>query len=142
MNQAGLDLLKHYEGFSATAYLDSVGVPTIGFGFTENVHLGDKITMQDALDRLARELGPRETRIRFLCSKTATDNQHAAFTSFAYNVGMDAFQHSTLLKMHNAGDPNAADQFLRWDKAAGRVLPGLVKRRAAERTLYLTPDGN
>jgi lysozyme len=140
MNAAGLDLLKHYEGFRADAYLDPVGIPTIGFGFVSGVKLGDHMTMEQAIVRLNQELAPREAVIHAL-STPATDNQHAAMTCFAYNVGMEAFKNSTLLKLHRAGDfGGTADQFLRWDKAAGRVLPGLVRRRAAERTLYLTPN--
>lgn len=139
MNAAGLDLLKNYEGFSPTAYRDIAGIWTIGFGFTEGVKPGDAMTMDDALVRLDAELAPREAQITEMCTQPATDNQHAAMTCLAYNVGINNFRGSTVLRMHNAGNTEAAaDAFLLWDKAGGKVVPGLIRRRHSERALYLT----
>jgi lysozyme len=133
MNQAGLDLLKHYEGFRENAYLDMVGVPTIGYGFTKGVKLGDRMTAAEAEVRLAEELE------RFTPDCDGTHNQLAAMTCLAFNIGKSAFDGSTVKRKHLAGDfAGAADAFLLWNKAGGKVVPGLVKRRTSERELYLT----
>lgn len=135
MNAAGLALVKHYEGFRGDAYLDVAGVPTIGFGHTMGVELGDTITEQEAEALLVSEL----ERYRPTCA--GTENQLSAMQSLAYNIGVPAFMTSTVKRKHLAGDyAGAGDAFLLWDKATVQgkliVLPGLVKRRRAERQLY------
>lgn len=138
MNKAGLDLLMRFEGFRSNAYLDIAGVPTIGFGFTEGVKLGDTITLAEATARLATEVHRFEDRVLALCSNTPTPDQLAAFTCFAYNIGVGGFAGSTALRMHNAGNYTAAgNALLMWDKCRGLVVPGLLRRREAERALYL-----
>ena len=133
MNRAGLDLLRNFEGFRSDAYKDIVGVPTIGFGFTKGVTMGDHMTIEAAEARLQTELVDYEKGM------TGTDNQIAAMTCLAWNIGIHAFQSSTVRMRHLAGDyPGAADAFRLWCKAGGKTVYGLVRRREAERALYLT----
>lgn len=141
MNQAGIDLLKHFEGFCGAAYPDPAtgGDPwTIGYGFTKCVQPGDRITLQDAEDRLKVEMAEFEGGVLALCTRLPTPNQLAALVCLAYNIGLGAFKKSTVLRKHNNGETYAAaGAFLMWVKAAGKTMPGLVRRREAERALYL-----
>ena len=135
MNAAGFQLLKDYEGFRSDAYLDIVGVPTIGYGFTKGVKLGDHMTVAEADARLADEVAKFEAGLGL----DGTENQLSAMTSLAYNIGLGNFQGSTVKNRHICGDfQGAADAFRLWDKAGGRIVPGLVRRREAERALYLS----
>ncbi len=135
MNQAGIDLLKNYEGFRANAYLDMVGQPTLGYGFTKGVELGDTITTVEADARLRDELAVFERGLGL----DGTENQLSAMTCLAYNIGLGAFKGSTVCRLHIKGDfDGAADAFRMWDRAGGQVVPGLVRRREAERALYLS----
>lgn len=146
INQAGLHLIEEFEGLSKrladgriAAYLDSVGVPTIGYGHTRNVHLGLVITRQQAEEFLSQDLRVAESGVEHLVKVTLNDNQFAALVSFAFNLGSGALAHSTLLRDLNAGNYGAAaEQFLRWNRAGGRVLAGLTRRRQAERKLFLS----
>ncbi|EJO30250.1 lysozyme [Achromobacter marplatensis] len=139
MSESGLTVLKHYEGCELKAYQDSVGVWTIGYGDTENVLPGMTITRQEAEDRLERRLARDfEPGVRAAISAGMRQEQFDAMVCLAYNIGVGAFAGSTLVKLFNAGDIQlAADQFPRWDKAGGKSLKGLRKRRAAERALFL-----
>ena len=142
MNQAGLELLKRSEGFRSEAYDDGTGVITIGWGFTEGVKRGDTITPAQAEQRLQVEVERFEQGVKALCTREPNENELAAMTSLAYNVGLSAFKGSTVLRLHNAGDyAGASKAFDLWNKAGGQVLAGLVKRRRAEGILYLTPPG-
>lgn len=137
INQAGLDLIKLFEGFRANAYLDPIGIPTIGYGFTEGVKMGQTMSKIDAELRLQRELQRFEAGVESLIKPwSITDNQFSALVCFAYNVGLGNLQSSTLLKKLKAGQ-DCSDQFIRWNKAGGKELPGLTKRRLAERELFL-----
>ena len=141
MNQAGIDLLKRFEGFCPAAYPDPAtgGEPyTIGYGFTVGVELGDTITREDAEIRLKFEVAAFESGVSKLVTRTPTPNQLAALVCLAYNIGLGNFEHSTTLRRHNGGElVGAANAFLLWNKAAGRVMQGLINRREAERSLYL-----
>lgn len=139
ISETGLTVLKHYEGCKLTAYQDSVGVWTIGYGDTQDVTEGMTITQQEAEDRLERRLGRDfEPGVKAAIQAHMKQEQFDAMVCLAYNIGVGAFSKSTLAKMFNAGDvQGAADQFLRWDKAGGKSLKGLRKRRAAERALFL-----
>lgn len=139
ISETGLTVLKHYEGCELKAYRDSVGVLTIGFGDTENVTEGMVITREEAEDRLERRLDRDfEPGVRAAISASIRQEQFDAMVCLAYNIGVGAFAKSTLVKLFNAGDIQlAADQFLRWDKAGGKSLKGLRRRRAAERALFL-----
>jgi len=145
-NAAGLSLIRQAEGLRLRAYLCPAGVWTIGIGTTvypdgRKVQRGDKCTEQQATDYLANDLQGFERAVAAMVTVPLTENQLSALVSFAYNVGGGALSKSTLLRLLNAGDyASAANQFQRWNLAAGKELPGLVKRRAAERALFLTPD--
>jgi lysozyme len=145
MNPACIDLVKNYEGCSLKAYPDpgTGGEPiTIGWGCTGGFKLGDTCTQAQADEWLLKRLEETETGVKALLHVPVTDNQLAALTSFAYNVGLGNLRGSTLLKTINAGPPGPPDstQFLRWVYASGRILPGLVKRRQAEKSLFDTPN--
>ena len=140
MNEAGLQLLKEFEGFRSNAYLCPAGVPTIGFGFTLGVKLGDKITKAQAEKRLKQELRAYEDAVLKACSIEPNENELAAMTCLAWNIGISGFQKSSVIKAHNRGDHQAAARaFQLWNKAGGVVYAGLTRRRAAEAALYLTP---
>lgn len=146
INQAGLDLVKEFEGLHSkigsgkiAAYLDPVHIPTIGYGHIAGVHLGQLITEQGAENFLRQDLDQAESGVSSLVDVDLNENQFSALVSFAFNVGAGALAHSTLLKLLNSGDyKGAANQFPRWDKAGGQALPGLTRRRAAERKLFLS----
>lgn len=140
INAAGLALIKEFEGLRLKAYRDPVGVLTIGYGSTgPHVRPGMTITEAEADALLQRDLERFEKVVAEMDPK-ATDNQFAALVSFAFNLGTDALRRSTLLKLHIQGDYRGAKaEFARWKYAGGKVLPGLVRRRAAEAELYATP---
>ena len=145
INAEGLALIKHFEGLRTTAYQDSVGVWTIGYGHTSmvgppTVYPGMTITAAQAEAILQQDLEVFERGVSQALTITTRENQFSAMVSFAFNVGLNAYRGSTLLRKHNAGDfAGAAAEFPRWVYAGGEVLPGLVRRREAERTLYLKP---
>ncbi|GFE76494.1 lysozyme [Novosphingobium sp. TCA1] len=137
-SRAGLGLVKTFEGCELNAYLCPAGVWTIGWGRTTNVKRGDTCTQAQADAWLVAEYDAFEAKVRSLVKVPLTTNQLGALVSFAYNVGVGALGSSTLLRLLNAGDyAGAAAQFGRWNKAAGRVLAGLTKRRAAEAALFV-----
>lgn len=145
LSNIGLDLIKEFEGFSATAYPDVIKVPTIGYGTTVyrsgvKVKLGDRIDQNTAMEELRDHVSKKCLPvIKSLVNVPLTQNQIDALCSFIYNVGSGNFTTSTLLKKLNSGDYlGAADQLPYWNKAGGKVFPGLVKRRTAERTLFLS----
>lgn len=142
INQAGLELIKSHEGCSLKAYPDpgTHGEPyTIGYGHTGGVKLGDTITQTRAEDVLRDDLCKFEVGVEELLFVDVTSNQFSALVSFAFNVGLHNLSMSTLLKKLNLDDMSgAAEEFLKWNKAAGRVLPGLTARREAERELFLS----
>jgi len=144
----GIALIKRFEGCakalgngSFDAYPDpgTGGDPwTIGWGSTgPDIHKGLVWTQAQCDARLEADLQHFSAKVAAMVP-SATQHQFDALTSFAYNLGPGNLASSTLLKKHKAGDfAGAANEFLRWNRAAGRVLPGLTKRRAAERLLYL-----
>jgi GH24 family phage-related lysozyme (muramidase) len=137
-NQAGLDLIKSFEGLRLTAYICPAGVPTIGYGTTSGVRMGDRITPAQAEALLRRDLAKFEQAVDQAVKVTLNSNQFSALVSFTYNVGAGAFQRSTLLKLLNQGNYQAAAQeFMKWNRGGGRVLPGLTRRRLAEQRLFL-----
>ncbi len=141
----GKAIIKQYEGFRAKPYLCPAGVPTIGYGATYYAD-GRKVTLKDAAiveadaDKLLdKMLVKYEDAVNRYVQVPMTQNQFDALVSFCYNLGQENLRNSTLLKKLNNKDYNgAADQFLRWDKANGRVLAGLTARRRDERRLFLT----
>ena len=140
----GLSLIKSFEGFSSKPYLCPAGVPTIGYGATYYPD-GRRVTMQDrpvseadATDMLRSMLASYEAGVSRFVLVPVTQGQFDALVSFAYNVGLSALKDSTLLRLVNARDyAGAAAQFARWNRAGGKVLPGLTRRREAERKLFV-----
>lgn len=135
----GINLIKRFEGLRLEAYRDSVGIPTIGYGHTHGVKMGDVITGAQADDFLREDLKVAELTINTNAKVKLTQGQFDALASFVFNLGSGNFVKSTLLKKLNTGDyAGAADEFGKWVNAGGKKLPGLVKRRAAEREVFLT----
>lgn len=139
ISSKGLALIQEFEGCRLTAYLDAVGVPTIGWGSTHGVYLGQCITQEQADEMLRTDLKPCEDAVRTLVKVPLTQGQFDALCSFVYNLGEGAFSQSTLLKLLNQQYyHSAADEFLRWNRAGGQILPGLTRRRMAERQMFLS----
>lgn len=144
LNKASIDLVKSFEGLRLKPYLDSVKVPTIGYGTTfyeggKKVTLADpEITEARAEQLLAVHMDTFAASVEKLVKVPLTDNQFGAICSFVYNLGAGAFGKSTLLKKLNAKDyAGAAGEFEKWNKAGGQVLAGLTRRRQAEKSLFL-----
>lgn len=153
LSKQGDALIKSFEGLRLSAYRDSAGIWTIGYGSTryhdgKAVKPGDKLATQQQADALfTNTLGQFENAVNTFVKTALSQNQFDALVSFTYNTGIYALQKSTLLKKLNAGDYNAAaDQFLVWNKVTDATtgqkvtLNALVKRRAKERQLFLTTN--
>lgn len=134
LSAVGLLTIAKWEGFSDHAYIPVAGdVPTIGFGSTEGVQMGDTITVPKALERLMRDVGVAESAIGRCVKVPLSQSEYDAFTSFAFNVGGAKFCSSTLVKKLNAGDYDGACKELeRWVFVQKRKVGGLVNRRAEE----------
>lgn len=134
LTAAGLISIATWEGFKDEAYIPVPGdVPTIGFGSTEGVKLGDTISVPDALNRLEKDVRVAEDAVRSCVTVPLTQGEMDAYTSLAFNIGSRAFCDSTLVKKLNAGDyRGACEEIKRWHFAGGKSLKGLVDRRAAE----------
>lgn len=130
-------LIAKFEGLRLRAYQDSVGVWTIGYGHTKGVKPGDVWTQEHAEAMLTAEVREFMRGVEAKLRVPVTDEQLAALTSFAYNVGLGAYGKSTLLKKLNLANYDAATrEFQKWNKAGGRVLAGLTSRRRAESELF------
>lgn len=139
ISEKGINLIKRFEGLRLGAYLDSVGVPTIGYGHTRGVKLGQTITQEQADAFLEEDIHEFELAIQRLVHVNLTQNQFDALVSFTFNLGIGSLKQSTLLKKLNAGDiTGAANEFNRWVYAGGKKLTGLVKRRSAERLMFIS----
>ncbi|MEG4686485.1 lysozyme [Enterobacter cloacae] len=143
-SEKGIALIKEFEGCRLTAYQDSVGVWTIGYGWTQPVdgkpiRAGMTIKQETAERLLKTGLVSYESDVSRLVKVGLTQGQFDALVSFTYNLGSRSLSTSTLLRKLNAGDyAGAADEFLRWNKAGGKVLNGLTRRREAEHALFLS----
>lgn len=143
-SEKGIALIKEFEGCKLTAYQDSVGVWTVGYGWTQPVdgkpiRAGMTIKQETAERLLKTGLVSYESDVSRLVKASLTQGQFDALVSFTYNLGARSLSTSTLLRKLNAGDyAGAADEFLRWNKAGGKVLSGLTRRREAERALFLS----
>lgn len=125
-----------HEGYRGDAYLDAVNIPTVGFGTTEGVKPGDKITPERALVRLLGDATKFERAVQRCAPVPMFQREFDAYVSLTYNIGEGAFCGSTLAKKLRAGDyAGACDEILRWNRAGGKVLRGLTKRREAEHKL-------
>ena len=136
-SQTGLALTQSFESCKLESYQDSKGVWTLGWGRTLNVLPGMTCTQEQANQWLAEDIHAAEACINTNVRVDLNQNQYDSLVDFAYNIGNGAFKQSTLLQLLNQGDfTNAALQFVRWDKAAGQVVAGLLRRRQAETELF------
>ena len=139
INEAGLRLIKDFEGLRLVAYRCPAGVLTIGFGHTIGVHEGDKITEEQANDFLLSDLVHAEKAVNNLCPPL-NGNQFSALVSFVFNLGSMSLATSTLLRKIKEGKMDeAAENFGKWVFAGGKVVEGLKRRRKAERELFERP---
>ena len=139
-DEAGVAVIKTYEGLHLTPYLCPARIWTIGYGHTRTVRAGMKITSDQADQLLDDDLRLVERAVQRLVTVPLNDNQFAALVSFTFNVGISNFEQSTLLRLLNRGwYEQVPAQLMRWNRANGEVLGGLSRRRAAEGRLWNTP---
>lgn len=137
-SQNGINLIKEFEGFVPSAYYCAGQVLTIGWGHTKTVKRGMVINEAQGEALLRQDLQGFEDDVNGMVEVPLNQNQFDALISFIFNLGTSALFKSTLLRLLNAGDyKGAADQFPRWNKANGKVLKGLIRRREMERRLFL-----
>ena len=145
----GLELIKKYEGWRPSPYLDPIGIPTIGYGFTYYLPSRQKVTMKDKPltlaqgDEMLRQvLVTYENEVNRLVKAKLNQNQFDALVSFTFNLGGANLAKSTLLKKINANscDPTIRAEFVKWINAGGKPLSGLKKRRQEEAKLYFRND--
>jgi len=145
ISRTGIELIKKWEGVRLKAYRCSAGVLTIGYGHTSaagapQVTEGMTISQQDADDILGRDLVKYEAAVQNTLTRSANQNQFDACVSLCFNIGGAAFAKSSVARRFNEGDAmGAADAFRFWNKAGGKVITGLVRRRDDERALFLRP---
>lgn len=137
-SQACIDFIKDWEKLRLVAYADGGGVATIGWGHTDYVTMGDEITEQEAEEFLRQDVQEAAGAVDDYVDVELTQPMYDAVVSLAFNIGREAFRNSTLLKMLNAGRSakDIGPQFDRWCHDNGKVVPGLVRRRAAERKMF------
>lgn len=141
VSEQGVALIKKFEGFSAEPYFCPAGKQTIGYGHairTGDAIAGRSISQEEAEALLAEDIDVVEKALHELIKVPLLQHQLDALVSFVYNVGVEAFSHSTLLRLINEGNTVAApEQFLRWVYSNGKRLSGLEKRREAEKLLFI-----
>ena len=145
VNKLGIDMMHHFEGCKLQAYQCSAKVWTIGWGNTyyqdkRPVKQGDKVTQEQANELFEMIMNEFAIEVRKALTKEVSENQFSALVCFAYNVGIGNLKKSTLLRKVNVNpnDETIALEFAKWNKAGGKVLNGLVRRRKAEADLYFT----
>jgi len=140
LTKAGLDLIKEFEGCQLKAYLCPANVWTIGWGHTGDVKSGQVITQAKADSLLVTDMAIYVAGVNKLAGVPVNQNEFDALVSFAYNCGVEALASSTMLKLiHDRKFVQASLEFAKWNKGAGKVLAGLVRRREAERHLFMMP---
>ena len=141
ISQEGVNLIKHFEGCRLEAYLCPAGVWTIGYGHTKGVKEGDAIEQEAAEAFLIEDLEAFEQAVARLVKVPITQQQFDALVSFTFNLGAGNLERSTLLeKLNGYQYIEVPEQMMRWVRAGGQVLDGLVKRRAAEAALFQNKD--
>lgn len=147
VSEDGIKLLIEFEGEVLSVYKDPVGLPTLGVGHLvkpdekANYPVGKKITKEESRKFLRNDLKKFEACVNNAVTVPITQNQFDALVSLAFNIGEGGFKRSSVLRnLNNRKFDAAADAFLAWNKAGGKVLPGLTRRRNAERSIFLTPD--
>ena len=140
ISQKGTKLIQDFEGLALKAYKDPIGVWTWGYGSTGPHVTPDKVgTKEEAEQLLKKDLERFEKGVSDLVKVPLNQNQFDSLVSFSFNLGLSNLKSSTLLKKLNASDyQGAADEILRWNRAGGKVLNGLTRRRIAERDLFLS----
>lgn len=149
VNDATIRLITEFEGFVPTWYKDPVGIWTVGFGHTDAAGKpkyaetkAKQFTREEGMNMLRNDLGQYEAAVNRAVKVPLNANQYGALVSFTYNLGAGNLEKSTLVKKINAGDfEGAANEFKKWNKAGGKVLAGLTRRREAERQLFVAPSG-
>jgi lysozyme len=137
ISKTGIDLIKHFEGCELEAYKCAAGVPTIGYGHIKGVTMGDTITQDEAEAMLVHELLEYENYIHDCIDVQLSQNQFDAMVSWVFNLGVGNLRSSTLRTVLNQGDYEGVPaQIMRWNKAGGKVLEGLTRRRQAEADLF------
>lgn len=146
-SELGLSLIKHFEGCKLDAYLCPAKIPTIGYGNTflpdgYRVKLGDKITKEEAEELLKVIVVGFDVKVENLIKVQIKQHEFDALVSLAYNIGVGNLSSSTLIKLvnSNAAKVSIYNEFMKWNKAGGKVLDGLTKRRRCEGTLFLTGE--
>lgn len=139
LTAAGLIAITDFEGFRGEAYIPAPGdVPTIGFGSTKGVKLGDTVSVEEGLNLLQQDVRTAEDAVRSCVRVPLYPHEFDAYVSLAYNIGGRAFCGSTLVRKLNSGDyRGACEEIKRWTFAGGRELQGLVRRRAEEYRLCI-----
>ena len=141
ISTAGVDLLTHFEGLRLEAYQDSVGVWTIGYGHTKGVTPSMKITESQAGNLLKTELIEYQNYINSMVKVGLSQCEYDALVCWVYNLGPTNLSNSTLLTLLNQGVKlQIPKQIRRWNKAGGKVLKGLVRRREAEALMFAGKD--
>lgn len=140
ISEKAVDFIKSFEGLELKAYKDSVGVLTIGYGSTgPHVTVGMTITESQAETLLKKDLSRFEKGVDDMVKVPLNQNQFDALVSFSFNLGLGNLKSSTLLRKLNSLDyAGAANEIPRWDKAGGKILKGLTRRRLAEKELFLS----
>lgn len=138
----GLQLTERFEDCKLAAYIPMKGdVPTIGYGHTRNVKLGDTCTKDQAVQWLLEDYDICERNVNTHVTVQISQHEFDALCDFEFNLGCNALNGSTMLKKLNAGDhKGAADEFEKWDHAGGKVVAGLLRRRLEEKAEFLTAD--
>ncbi len=144
VNEAGLDIVKHFESLALSPYVCPAGYPTIGYGATRGldglpVSMDHRdITEDEAEDLLQRDIRIAERDVMVLIKAPLEENQFSALASFAFNVGGGNLKASTLrAKLNRLDYLGAANELPKWRRGGGKILRGLVLRRAAEKSLFL-----
>jgi lysozyme len=138
-NEAGIEIIKHFESLRLEAYLDGgdKGIPTIGYGSTRGVRLGDVITEAQAEELFKKDLSYEEYWVKKLITRELNENQFSALASFTFNVGSGNLQASTLrTRLNRDGVEDLIGEFMRWHFHNGKKSRGLLRRRIAEAELF------
>jgi len=136
-SKSGLQLTEQFEGCRLTAYQDSVGVWTLGFGHTAHVVPGQTCTLEEAEAMLIADTAWAESIVNHVVTVQLTQGEFDALVDFTFNLGSGNFSHSTLLALVNKNDmTDAANEFQKWDRAGGQVVAGLLRRRMAEQATF------
>lgn len=139
ISNKGIEFIKQWEGLKLVAYQDIGDIWTIGVGHTKDVSPGMTITMAQAEEFLRQDVAEFEEAIAHLIKVPLNQNQYDALISFSFNLGVGALTKSTLLKLLNKGDyTGAANEFIKWCRANGKIVEGLMRRRAAEKRLFIS----